>query len=146
MKKLIAISTLFLSSVFLFSCEDIKETTSNSKEKTLSDEEKLELQWQDFIVAIQSGDKSNLESFLSIKEEYGKENWEDVTLNEPEFYEQLKTLNFSDLTIDDFNPNQKTALIYFESFYEGVKYESSVVFYFEVIEGKIKIVNIELYG
>ncbi len=146
MYKLTIIATLLMSSFLIFSCEEKNETKTTSEEKTLSEEEQLELQWQDFIAAIETGDKSNLESFLSIKEEYGQENWEDVTLDEPEFFEQLKILKFSDLTVDEFNPNQKSALIYFESYYEGVKYESAVVFFFEVIDGKIKIVNVELYG
>lgn len=146
MIKFIAIATLFVSSVLFFSCEANKEAENNSEEKTLSEEEKLELQWQEFIVAIKSEDKSNVKNFIDIKDANDKENWENVTLDEPEFYEQLKDLKFSSLTIDDFNPNQKSVMIYFEDYYEGTKFESAVVFYFEVIEGKIKIVNVELYG
>lgn len=146
MYKFITIATLFVSSVLLFSCEENKEAENNSEEKTLSEEEKLELQWQDFIKAIQSGDKSNLNAFVEIHDVYTKENWENVTFDEPEFYEQLKDLKFSDLIPDDLNPKQKFAHIHFEGYYDGVKYESAVVFYFEVIEGKIKIMNVELYG
>lgn len=166
MKKRIILLSVITTSLVFVSCQDSKEENTSTQDgettavvedvEVESDEmvdeyadHSVEGQWKDIVFYVSEGNKNKLDLFIDFNAPtFSQEEWDYIVLDESEYAEAFSSFeSFESLPeADNYKAGAKVVTVYFETEVDGMVFESATMFYLEEREGLIWIIGCELVG